>query len=194
MVCSGDSLKVLGFHFSRRPTVHAHVEALRKRFRRQYWILFHLRKAGFSEEELSKVYRTIILPTADYCAAVYHPMLNDEQDQVVERLQAQALKCIFGPGISYANMRKKAEVTTLRQRRIEACDKFANKCLSNRKFEHWFPLRRTGRAGNRGGEKYAEEFARCDRLKNTPIFYMRRRLNGKEGKKYGERNRKYRDN
>ena len=33
-ISSGDSLKVLGFHFSKRPTVHAHVEALRKRFRR----------------------------------------------------------------------------------------------------------------------------------------------------------------
>ena len=29
---------------------------------------------------------------------------------------------------------------------------------------------------------YLEEHARCDRLKNSPIFYMRRRLNGKEGR------------
>ena len=33
---SGDLLKILGFHFSDRPTVHAHVKALQKRFRRQY--------------------------------------------------------------------------------------------------------------------------------------------------------------
>ena len=71
VISSGESLKVLGFHFSRRPTVHAHIEALRKRFLQQYWILFHLRRAGFLEEELAKVYRMIILPTADYCAAVY---------------------------------------------------------------------------------------------------------------------------
>ena len=103
---SGDSLKVLGFHFSSKPTVHAHVEALRKRFRRQYWCLFHLRKVGFSDEELAKVYRTLILPLADYCAAVYHPLLNDEQDQIVERLQAQALKCIYGPYVPYAEMSK----------------------------------------------------------------------------------------
>ena len=38
-----------------------------------------------------------------------------------------------------------------------------------------------------------EEFARCNRLRDSPIFYMRRRLNGKEGKSYGSRNRDYRD-
>ena len=76
------------------------MEALRKRFRRQYWVLFHLRKAGFTNKELAKVYRTILLPIVDYCAAVYHPMLNDEQDQIIERLQSQALKCIYGPYIN----------------------------------------------------------------------------------------------
>ena len=42
--------------------------------------------------ELATVYRTVIRPILDYCAVVYHPMLSDEQDQAVERLQARALK------------------------------------------------------------------------------------------------------
>lgn len=36
--------------------------------------------------------------------------------------------------------------------------------------------------------------AKTDSLKNSPLFYMRRRLNGKPGKEYGERNRTYREN
>ena len=102
-------------------------------------------------------------------------------------------KVYLGPGITYADMREKAQVTTLRQRRIDACDKFAIKCLGSTRFTKWFPLRTSGRAGGRDGEKYSEEYAHCDRLKNTPLFYLRRRLNGKEGKRYGEHNRKYRD-
>ena len=66
--------------------MHAHVMALQKRFRRLYWTLFHLKWAGFSEKELCKVYRTVILPVADYCQVVYHPMITDEQDQQIERL------------------------------------------------------------------------------------------------------------
>ena len=87
-----------------------------------------------------------------------------------------------------------AEVTTLRARRIEACDKFAKKCLGLKAFQGWFPARATGRRGaRRGGEAYHEDHARCNRLRDSPIFFMRRRLNGKEGKQYGQRNRDYRD-
>ena len=90
-------------------------------------------------------------------------------------------------------MRDLAGVTTLRKRRVQACDKFGKNCLDIPRFLDWFPLRNSGRLGNRGGETYKEEFARCDRLRNSPIFFMQRRLNGKEGKRYGDRNRIYQD-
>ena len=90
-------------------------------------------------------------------------------------------------------MRDLAEVTTLRQRRTDMVDNFASKCATSERFGHWFLLKESGRTGNRREEKYLEEFARCDRLKNSPIFYMRRRKNGKPGRHYGDRNRKYRD-
>ena len=89
-------------------------------------------------------------------------------------------------------MRKLAEVETLRSRRIGICDKFARKCIAG-KFGHWFPEKARVRARSRAGDTYLEEYARCDRLKNTPIFYMRRRMNGKPGRTYGERNSKYRE-
>ena len=90
-------------------------------------------------------------------------------------------------------MRDRASVTTLRARRIEAADKFANKCLGNSRFAHWFPRKESVRSGMQGGEIYQEERARCNRLCDSPIFYLRRRLNGKEGKIYGKRNAEYRD-
>ena len=117
-------------------------------------------------------------------------MLNDEQDQIIERLQARALKNIYGYKDSYAIMRQKAGVTTHRARRIELCDKFARKALGNPRFD-WFPPR-TARSGRRG-DAYKESQARTDRLYYSPIFYYRRRLNGKEGRTYGLRNKKYRE-
>ena len=111
-------MKILGFHLSNRPGVHAHVAALCKRMRRQYWVLYHLRKAGFSDEDLAKVYRTCLLPIVDYCSVAYHAALTDEQDQVIERLQAGALRCIYGHDVSYARMRDLAEVLDPKR---EAC-------------------------------------------------------------------------
>ena len=187
---SGSSMKVLGFHMDSRPSVHAHVKALQIRMRDMAWVLRHLKIVGFSEDELAVVYRTVVRPILDYCAVVYHPMLTDEQDQLVERLQARALKNIYGYKDSYATMGSKAGVTTHRERRIELCDKFARKAAGNCRFS-WFPARE-GRLG-RHGESYKEFQARMDRLFNLPLYYFLRRLNGKLGKTYGERNRRYRE-
>ena len=194
-ITGGDSLKILGFTFSGRPTVSAHVDALRRKFRQRYWILIHLRNFGFSEVDLAKVYRTIVRPVADYACVVYHSLLTDDQDEILDRCQAHALRCIYGMGISYSEMRRRANVTTLRKRREDFCDKFAAACLKNPRFRDWFPLREARSSGRRGvAEKYMEFYARCDRQKNTPLFYMRRRLNGKAGKMYGARNAERREN
>ena len=86
------------------------------------------------------------------------------------------------------------EVTTLRERRVAACDKIAAKCLSVPRFAVWFPVKEPVRAESRNRDCiYLEEFARCNRLRDSPLFYMRRRMNGKEGKVYGERNKEYRN-
>ena len=188
---AGKSMKILGFHMNSKPGVHAHIDALKVRMRDLYWVLRHLKQAGFREDELARVYTTVIRPVLDDCAVVYHPMMNDEQDQAVERLQARALKCIYGYKDSYSTMRKKAGITTHRARRIELCDKFAHKAANNPRFAEWFPLR-VARSG-RHGDKYQEMSARTDRLYNSPLFYYRRRLNGKPGKIFGSRNREYRE-
>lgn len=156
-----------------------------------------MKHAGFNRDELAKVYRTMVRPVADYMSVVYHSMMTDRQDEEVERLQSQALKFIYGKDCPYKKMRELAAVETLRSRRVAACDKFASKCASSGRFAHWFPLKVQSRRSTRGAnekEKYQELFARCDRLYNSPLYYMRRRMNGKPGKRYGERNKHYRDN
>ena len=172
-----------------------HVDDLLKRFRSRYWILVHLRNAGFNKEELLKVYKTILRTVHDYLCVVYHAMMMDDQDERLKRLQAHALKYIYEWKLPYAKLREKSGLTTLRARRVELCDKFAGKCLGTVRFGHWFPLKEGTRASCWSGkvEKYRQFFARCNCLKKSPLFFMRRRLNEKQGKDYGARNRQYRD-
>ena len=188
-----DTIKALGMHFSNRPTMDAQVASISRRIRSRYWTLRNLKNSGFTNEELVTVYKTIIRPVADYGAVVYHSSLTDEQDEALDRLQNGALKCIFGP-LSGRKLRDLAGVTTLRSRREELCDKFAAKMASNPQFAGWFPLKTTRASTRTTGKQeiYLEERARCDRLKNSPKFYFRRRLNGKIGKEYGKRNAEYR--
>ena len=95
-----------------------HVETVIKKFRQRYWTLFNLKKHGFSAEELVIVYKTMILPLADYCDVIYHSLLSDEMDEQLDRLQNHALRCIYGHGLSGRKLRALAGVTTLRARRI----------------------------------------------------------------------------
>ena len=180
-------MKILGFYFGNKPTIARHVEAIRKTFRGRYWLLIHLGQHHFSEEELLEA---IIRPIAEYCTPVFHSMLSEKQVEMLERLQSTALRYIYGFGLSYSRMREMSGLQTLRERRVELCDKFARKCIAATRFTGWFPLNNPGRR-SRHTEMYKGEYARCDRLKNSPLFYMRRRMNGKEGKAVGKRNERY---
>ena len=93
----------------------------------------------------------------------------------IERLQAQSLKIIHGFDKSYSEVLELSGNETLEARRSKALSSFANKSL-NGQFSHWFPLNE-GAGRTRESLKYKEEYARCDRLRNSPIFAMRRLLN-----------------
>ena len=92
--------------------------------------------------------------------------------------------------MSARRMREEAGLITLRERRVQLCDRFARKLASSDAFEHLFPKKvaRSSRRSGKTEEIYLEKKARCNRLMNSPLFYFRRRLNGKIGKNYGSRN------
>ena len=190
---SGSELKLLGFYFSNKPTVALHIDKVACKIRQRYWSLRHLRSVGFNDQELVKVYTSSIRLLAEYCCPAFHSMMTDEQDQLLENAQVGALRAVFGYGLSARKLRQVAQVETLRQRRILLTDKFARNALASDRFKHWFPRNMEGWSV-RNREEFKEFFAKTDRLKNSPLFYMQRRLNGKEGKVYGKRNQQYREN
>ena len=53
---SGPDMKIPGFHFWSKPTMHAHVRALEARNRETSWVLRHLKQSSFTEQELVTVY------------------------------------------------------------------------------------------------------------------------------------------
>lgn len=136
---SGNELKLLGFRFGPRPTCQVHLNAVKRSFKGRYWLLIHMKQHFYTEKELVRAYKTLVRPLAEYCSVVYHSMMTDKQDEEIERLQATTLRYIYGYGISYAKMREESGLSTLRQRRIEAADKFARSCLFSERFCKWFP-------------------------------------------------------
>ena len=175
-ISSQDSMKILGFTFSSTPDMAAQVEEIRKGFIARIWTLRHLGHRGMSQADLLKVYRSILLPVHDYCSCVYNSSLTQTQANALERLQAQALKAIYGYEHSYRSLLQLTGLQTLKARRDARSDKFSAKCLANPRYQSWFQLNPHQR-DTRHALKYKELHARTKRLYNSPLFEMRRRLN-----------------
>ena len=174
---AGDSIKVLGFEFGQDPNMAAQVAAIKRKFYARKWILNHLGYSGFSKVDLLRVYRSVLLPVHDYFSCVYNSSLTQTQSSALERLQAQALKTIYGYEFSYRQLLEMTGLQTLEERRKSRDVKFAWKAAASTRFRSWFPLQPISRATRRP-LTYREDFAKTKRLNNSPLYHMRRLLNG----------------
>ena len=103
-VVAGDSMKILGVHFSSEPGMAAQVADIRRKFTARIWALRHLGRMGMSKPDLLRVYKSTILPMHDYCSTVYNSSLTLTQSGQLERLQAMALKAIYDFDHSYCSL------------------------------------------------------------------------------------------
>ena len=66
----------------------------------------------------------------------------------------------------------------LKDRRSELRLRFSKKSLKHPKHKEMFPLnKKVHNAVTRNPEKFKVEFARTERLKNSPLIYMQKMLN-----------------
>ena len=124
-----------------------------------------------------RVYTTYVRSVAEYAVPSFHSMMTKTQKTSLERQQYNALKIIYGFTYSYTELLSKSGLDTLEERRKNLTDKFALKMKNNPKYSHYFPERGEDRRRARNGNKYVEHEAGTARLYNSPLFYMRRRLN-----------------
>ena len=72
---------------------------------------------------------------------------------------------------------KESGLESLEERRKKAVDKFALKLASNPRYTELFPIRPREQMRGRDSKKYLEKHAKTSRMYNSPVYYMRRRLN-----------------
>ena len=142
MVHGSNSLKILGVTIASDLSFQEHIENISSKMRSKTWALSKLRKKGLTEEKLLRAYKCLIRPSVEYAAVAWHSMITAGQAALLERQQTQALRNIFGPSISAAKMRKRAEIETLYKRREQLVKNFAKKSLTNPRSAHWFEQRK----------------------------------------------------
>ena len=175
---SGNEMKLLGFVFGERPNADAHVKEIKRKFRGRFWSLIHLRRSGFTGNELMNLFNIFVRPIIEYCCVIYHPLLTVSQSDEIEKMQRQAAKLAFGWHKSYDVICAEQNIQTLKTRREAYIDSFTLKALrSNRFSTSWFPLRDQTEHDLRDRRPYRETRARTKRFFNSPLSFMRRRAN-----------------
>ena len=171
-------MKILGFNFNTSPTVKFHLKILQRKFKSRIWALRHLKRNGFKQSELVRVYKSMIRPLPEYCSPVFHTMISQSDSLELERIQMQALKGIFGWKLSYSVLLEKRGIERLDVRRENGFLELAKKMQQSSCFAHWFPLRLNRRPELRPtGEKFKVYRAASECYARSPLNVMRRKLN-----------------
>ena len=177
-IVSGNCLKILGFTFGPRPTVHAHLNTVLPKMRRRLWVLYHLRESGMNKNDLTAVYFSLIRSVADFACVAYHSLLTEKQSNALEKIQLRAFKTIYGSKVSYRAVLETFNIQTLKQRRTELFKNFTMKASKNNRFNAaWFPLNHDIDYDMRARKKYKEFKPKTERMKKNPLYAMRKILN-----------------
>ena len=97
----------------------------------------------------------------------------------LEYVQKRACKIIFGWNSNYDELVAAGKIETLFKRREKLTLSFAEKSAKNPRFEHWFKEKNYNGLNLRRGLNLEENYARTERLKKSPVYYMRRALNAR---------------
>ena len=180
---SGDSLKVLGFCFDRRPGVHRQIQNLLRRGRSRLWALYKLRDTGLTQADLQKIYCTTIRTIVDYTIPTYHSQLTQELSDALEQFQATAMKIVYGHRVSYRTVVEHGLIETHKTRRARIFRNFTMKASRSGFFRgRWFPPNENVDYNTRHRKYFKEERPKTSRLAKSPIFAMRRLLNENENR------------
>ena len=131
----GDTLKILGFAFGKRPNAKEHLKYIKRNFYSKLWIIRHMQNSGASDELLAKIYCAYVHPIVEYISVSYHAILSGGDKEDLENLQRTALSMIYtSRRLSYARALEHSNLETLTSRQKDAVRKFAHKIEMNERF------------------------------------------------------------
>ena len=172
LIQSSTESVLLGFKFGPALGVGDHVNYIVQKASKRRWILRHLLLAGVPTDKLIVVYCAYIRSILEYATPAFHTLLNNAQQNTIERIQRISLKTIFGFQHTYSELLNMTGMATLSDRRQMAFEKFAQNAAKNSRLQ-WFQTKSTS---TRSTVSVIENTATTTRLYNSPLFAMRRHL------------------
>ena len=114
---SANDMKLLGFHFNSKPTVHAQVDNLVKRAAGKSFVIRRLAGVHVKKERLKSIYCSIVRSTLKYSRNTYGSMLAKYEKNRLENVQKNCLRCIFSFDKNYEELLAVSGLSSLEERR-----------------------------------------------------------------------------
>ena len=172
-ITSVESMVLLGLALGGQG-VNEQVKFIKDKFRRKFWSLIHLRRAGIAGDHLFKLYAAMVRPVIETNSIVYHSMLTATQANDLEKLQKKALRICYGNFDSYNRILEERDLHSLQRRREDAIRKFTAKTIrDNPRFANkWFRRREDPGIDLRNRRPFIENAAKTTRYQNSPLLYI----------------------
>ena len=83
-------------------------------------MIYQLKRAGINQNDLVRVYVSVIRPVVEYAYSIWHTNLSKYLSDNIEIIQKRCLKTIF-PGFTYEDILQMVNIPTLHDRRSAIC-------------------------------------------------------------------------
>ena len=177
-----DEIRLLGVQVRADLSWSSNTTAMCQAAYARLWMLRRLKPLGASESELMDVYDKQIRCMVEFCTPVWTPGLTKAEENQIERIQKAAFAIILDSRYtSYDKALAYFKRSTLSSKRTELNLKFAKKCLTSEKYQHWFclnkPSDQLSKTRSIDTNRLVPVEARTKGFLKSPIAYLTRLLN-----------------
>jgi hypothetical protein len=174
-----NQMKILGTIIDNKLDWNQNCKELVQKVNKRMVFIRKMINFGASKEELVHLWVVYCRSVLEQSSVLWQGALTQENRDSLERTQKTFVKLILkNKYTTYEEALERLNLISLDKRRDILCLKFANKCLSDKKTSHMFPLRKkTDICETRNKEKYIVHPFNTERMNRSPIVYMQRLLN-----------------
>ena len=162
---------LLGLKLSASLNWEEHCSKIIKRANTRLFFLKQLKRAKVPLKDIVASFISVVRPILEYACQVWHPGLTIEQHDLLENIQARALKIAY-PTHEYSQALKESDIPTLKARRIDLCKRLFNDMQKESHMIHdLLPMPRDNAHSTRHATKYPLPHVRTERFKKSFLNY-----------------------
>ena len=151
--------------------LYKYTQADRLKAGKRVYMLYQLKRAGISQNDLVKIYVSIIRPVGllEYACPVWSTSLPTYLSDAIEMIQKRVLRSIH-PGLHYDDILVLVGLQSLKMRRDNICKAYFNRLKGNtHRLNHLIPERRDVHYSLRNANVYPIPVTRTYRYKNSIV-------------------------